>query len=465
MASEAAPVIAPTLRALGSGLQTDNALLRAASLAPRGVVRGAEGGALLSSTSDAPLGDQIKQGALVGGIAEPATALLPAAAAGTANFLLGGERPSPAVRDLARLAVDQYGIPLRASQIRGVADRGMAIKDSERIAQPGTGYAGNQADQLRAFTRSVARTFGEDADNLSPEVMRRARERLGGEFDRVAQNTTITDADALQARLDHIVGEAQQALPDNEVAPLLRQVENIGSVRGPDGISGESYQALTRKGSPLDVAMNSSNSNLRHYAGEIRTALDDALEAHAAPEDLAALRQARFQYKNLMTVKNLAAKAGVEGEISPRLLNGAVNQSFKNRAFQGAGDLGDLSLIGQTFMKEPGNSQTSERLMHKMLPFLGVGAGGADMMLAMHDPGLALKLAGAGVATAGAKVGLDALRGAYNRSPLVRNLLLGDGPHFSPEAQAALGRIGDYASPMVVPLAVDERNRLTAPAY
>jgi hypothetical protein len=35
-----------------------------------------------------------------------------------------------------------------------------------------------------------------------------------------------------------------------------------------------------------------------------------------------------------------------------------VNTSFKNRAFTGAGDLGELAQIGQTFMKEPPNSGT-----------------------------------------------------------------------------------------------------------
>lgn len=464
----AAPALAPAIDVLGSGAQTANPIMRAASLAPRGAVRGAEAGGLLSQTSDQPVGSQIAQGALTGAIAEPAIAVAPQTAAGAVNKLMGiGERPSPAVRDLANLAVNDYGIPLRVSQIKGAYSRPMAVADSERISQAGTGYAANNAEQQAAFTRAVAKTFGEDADALSPDVMSRAKQRIGSEFDRVAANTTIRDTNALQANLQGVLQEAGQVLPEGSLSPLQKQIENIVSTFKDGAMSGESYQALTRRGSPLDRATQSADPNIRHYAQQIRSVLDDALETAAPEEDLAALRNARMQYKNLMTVKNLAAKAGVEGTISPSLLNGAVNRSFKNRAFQGAGDLGELADIGQTFMKEPPNSGTAPRIMDALKrSAVPAGlAGGVGGYTLLHDPGMALQLAGTGAALGGVGVARNMLTGAYNRSPLVRNMLLNEGPQFSPEALAAMARIGEAARGGGVPLAVDLRNRLTAPAY
>jgi hypothetical protein len=426
-------LLAPAVKALGpvgefiagqSGRGAPGVANKIVSLASRGAngaIQGGAAGAATSQQSDRPIGDQIGAGALAGGAMSVALPEAVTAGVSALKHVMGADSGvAPEVAALAKTAVDKYGINLRTSQIKGVGDRAMAVADSERIGQGGTGYATNNAQQKTAFTKAVASTFGEDADKLSPEVLSRAKTRIGGVFEDVAKNTTITDVDALQTKLGSIVHDAQQVLPDSEVTPLLKQVENIGSTISDGKMSGQTYQALTRKGSALDVAQSSSNMNIRHYAGEIRDALDDALEASASPSDLKALQNARWEYKNLMTIKGIAAKANVEGEISPALLNGAVNISFKNRAFAGAGDLGELAQIGQTFMKEPPNSGTAPRLAH----MLAGGGALADIGLAVHDPVLALKLAAGAAAAAGARQGSRAVTGAYNLSPSIRNRLI-----------------------------------------
>ena len=63
------------------------------------------------------------------------------------------------------------------------------------------------------------------------------------------------------------------------------------------------YNGLTGYDSPLMTAVRAGKSP---YAGQIKEVLDDALEGSAAPEDVADLRNSRWQYKNLMTVVRAA---------------------------------------------------------------------------------------------------------------------------------------------------------------
>lgn len=415
------------------------------------------------STSNVPVGEQLAAGGVAGMVLPPA---LEATGKAGARLLSGGNPVPVSIASLADTAMNKYGIPLRSSQIAGTMDRNAAVRDSQLISAPGSGFAKNNAAQKTAFAKAVTKTFGEDADALTPDVMQSARTRIGSVFDSVAKNTTITDTDTLLTKLGSVVKDAQQALPENEVTPLLKQVEAIGSTIEDGKLTGESYQALTRKGAPLERAQNSANPNLRYYAGQIRDALDDSLEASASPEDLKALQTARWQYKNLMTVKDLAAKAGVTGEISPLLLNGAVGKSFKNRAFAGAGDLGELSQIGQAFMKEPPNSGTPSRFAEMLKGAVAGGAvTGEGALVALNHPELAFQLAAAAAAAGGLRYGSNALRGTLNNNPITTAALLRSAnpggvanavPNF-------LTGVGNFVQPAQVPASAFIANRFLNP--
>jgi hypothetical protein len=54
-----------------------------------------------------------------------------------------------------------------------------------------------------------------------------------------------------------------------------------------DSITGETYGNLVARGSPLDAALNSRDSNVPNYAGQIKSALQDALERSLSPADQA----------------------------------------------------------------------------------------------------------------------------------------------------------------------------------
>lgn len=434
---------------------------RLATNALRGI---AAAGTNVGANPNIPVAQQLETGAALG--AATPEALGAVGRVGSAIGGLGGlgRTVSPEVADLADTAQTKYGIPLRSGQVMGAnGDRAAAYADSNLLGSSAKVRANNDA-QRQAFMRGVTGTYGDASGDVSPEAMSAAKANVVAPMNDVASRTSL-NADAVQTRVSQIIGDAQKVLPDNEVAPLLKLATSIGDVRTGPIISGEAYQALTRTGAPLDRLIQSSDPNVSHYAGQIRDALDGELQASAAPEDVAALQNARFQYKNLMTVAKLAPKADANGIISPALLRGAVSTQFKNQAFQGAGDLGELARIGQIFMKEPPQSGTAPRAKD-LLSGLGIGAGAAGATeladLLMHQPGNALgPLAATGVGFA-ARSAANALKesriGGSAAGIIARSLPNAPGSAFS-----GLPAIGAGAKKVSIPLSALMGVRLSSP--
>ncbi len=547
--SRAAPAVAPGVNFL-MGATKGNKLLQLASRGASGALQGASAAGLTSGASDQPIPDQLRQGAEFGGVLN--TALPAAKMAGGKLFDLLHDAGPSARTALASKAVNEYGIPLRGSQISSTPFARYA--DSAIGKLPFTGMEAQNEAQRTAFTRAVAGTMGTEADNLTPEVMSATRKRIGQVFNDVAARTSIQDTSSLLKNLNNVVAEASQAIPGDSVKPLINQVENIKSLtqdlpkgviskdemikrgadgslsrayeryipvgkvsgleptpaasdgnpyvkgkpiiqpievaydklndtytlyggnhritqatlngdkfikafvepdgssigsaataKNPEGLSGASYQALTRKGAPLDRAMSSSDPNIRHYAGQIKDALDDALEGSASGADLKALKTARLQWKNMRTVQDLASKAGIEGEITPSLLLGAVKKSYKDMPYSGAGEIGDLAHIGQQFLKEPPSSGTAERmLLYRLLE------GGAGAYAFTHPT------EGMGAA---ALLGTGKLAAMGLKSKAYRNAVLGAAKNGDNTLNTVLGNRGRF----VIPSTVIGGNRLLNP--
>lgn len=395
---------------------------------------------------------------VVGGLAAPVGAL---AGAGL-NRLLGSGTSAP-VADLAELARNKYNIPVGPGQI--TTNPAMRMADSVVNRLPLSGGTVSREAQLGAFNRAVSKTFGENSDTLTPDIMAQAKTRLGAVFDSVAARTPTITADATfdQHMLDAMDG-AQQTLTDAEIKPLANQFDAIlGKFQqGGNSIDGTTYQALTRKGAPLDRALQSDNPNIRYVASQMRDALDDALERSAPADVLADLRQARAQYKALKTVEPIVAKA-TTGTISPALLAGAVRQSYGDVAYGGGGDPADLARIGQQFLKEPANSGSPERLL--AMKALGLGGGGAGLLgLALNPAAIpGAVAAGAGTLAAGR------VAGSILRSDALANQLIraGQGTAVNqgatPAANLLLRSVPPAFTPVAGPLPAQNENLLTAP--
>lgn len=340
------------------------------------------------------------------------------------NRLLSGT--SPDVARLAQLARDKYNIPVGPGQM---SDNGMVrFADSVVNKMPMSGGTASSAAQQGAFNRAVANTFGATADKITPDVMASAKTRLGNVFDSVADRTPAIPYDpAIEDSLIKTIDDANQVLTPSEIAPLKNQVDAIVGKfgQGNSAISGDVYQALTRKGTPLDRLLSSDNPNIQFYAGQIRNALDDALERAAPADARADLQKARAQYKAMKTIEPLVAKAPT-GDVSPALLMGRVNSSYGDTAYGGGGDLAELARIGQQFLKAPPSSGTAERLAIMELGKKALGPAGVAGVVgtAALNPGALPMTLATGIPALAAYAATAKGAGALLRSDAVANKLI-----------------------------------------
>ena len=434
---------------------------RVASQVANGTIQGGTNAALTSSQSSAPLVDQIKQGAEVGAVAAPVANLVANGAGAVADAPTGAGAVDPARAALAQIARDQYGIPITAPQISTSPLLKVVDSQTQKIPFSGAG-AVNEAQQ-GAFTRALSNTFGEDTDRITPAVMDAARARIGQSFNNVAQNASITADPQFVADMGRIAQESAQApLGDGGQNAIRAQIDNIlgATLRGNGTINGNDYQTITRFGAPLDRTVSAADPNVRYYGGQIREALDDALQ-RSTPQGsplLGQLQQARQQWRGLKTSEDLVEKS-TDGQVSPALLMGRVRSApGQSIAYgTGGGDLGNLARIGQAFFKAPADSNTATRTaVDKVMT--GVGAGVGGLLAGSVNPlSIVYGAAGGGTALAANRALGNYLRGPGLANRMITaggggatpNPLLGLAPYAAPVAAQANAQIsGSPVNPL-----------------
>lgn len=446
-AAASAPILNPLLGpanaagALARGAAAGgNPLVAAATnlgtRAATGAAAGAGGALLTSGANDASVPDQLRTGAGIG-------AALGTAGSG-ARALFGALAPQmePHVAALYQRA-QQLGINLPGWR---VSPNGLTQKVGDMAdSMPLSGAGAAMTTARGQFTAAVAHELGENAATLTPAVMQRARTRIGAEFDRVAQNTTVQADQPLMNRLAAIENDAARLTPD-EFHVVRQHLHDVlgAAANGNGAIPGNVYQSLTRQGTPLMNAASSGNPNIARATGAIREALDDALERAAAPEMRAALQQARYQWRVMRTIEPLAEKAQADGAgvLNPALLAGRLRTTDDMLAYTGGGALGELAQIG-TLFRNPPNSGTPGGL----LALNTLGQAGMSLGTGSLYP----------LAAAAAPIPVGAGVSRLMRSDAYTNLLL----HGSPAAPGTLGNalIG-AATRNAAPAAAQLGNRL-----
>lgn len=365
----------------------------------------------------------IASGAATGLLLGGATPTAGKAIGAGVNKLIGGGSVPQRVAQLAQLARDKYGINIGPGQLS--TNPTIKFLDSVVNRLPFSGGTAAKEAQQQAFNKAVAGSFGETATSVTPEVIDAAKNRIGQVFDSVADRTPVINADRqFQNDITNAYKEAQQTLQPSEIDPLRNQMLAIvGKFKeGNSSIDGATYQALTRKGAPLDRMMNSNDPNIRYTAGQIRDALDGTLERSAPADVLSDLQQARSQWKALKTVEPLATKSAT-GDILPASLMAPAAKSYGSASYGKGSDLVDLARIGQQFLKEAPSSGSGERMRLLNNPLLG-GAGGAGGWALATNPGaIPLTLGGAAVGAAGSRAIGSVLRSPYLGNKMIQNSL------------------------------------------
>lgn len=116
-------------------------------------------------------------------------------------------KASPEVANLASSAINDYGIPLKASQV--VPSRIAKTLDSVSGKVPFSGAQDFAATQQKAFNRAVAGTIGEDTDQITPAIYAQAKKRIGGVYDDITARNQVGITPDVQNQLASVLQDAQ----------------------------------------------------------------------------------------------------------------------------------------------------------------------------------------------------------------------------------------------------------------
>lgn len=273
------------------------------------------------------------------------------------------------------------GIPLDAAQLSG-SQRAMQAKrfltdnpltSSGQVAQAEKTAAG--------FTQAALKEIGEAADVADEEVLGHAATRIGAVFDDIASRNSIKVTDdvlddlvSLSTRANATLEVPQARLIQNQIDEVISKAAETGSLEG------AAYQNIK---SNLDLLTNSNQPGVKHWAGQLRSRLDEALQASVSPADFDALKLARKQYGNLQSIINAV---NPDGNVSPAKLYNAMNvKAFGQKKAMATGlrqkYLASLAKAGKRIIPErlPNSGTTPRGALQLLLPgAIGAGYGAAQ---------------------------------------------------------------------------------------
>lgn len=277
--------------------------------------------------------------------------------------------------------LEREGVQLTAGQKSG--SKPLQWAEATMGDMPGAGEVAAKAmeRQGKQFNAAAARRMGEDADMLTPDVMKQASTRLGKEFDDLSARNTLTydarmgqDLALAAQRYDKTLDALQKPLFENVLNDVRGKV-----IQGNGTIAGDVYQA-TRSDLSAIAAENAGNRYGKAIA-EVRDALDNAMGRSISPADLVAWQKARNEYGAFKTVETAMSGAGektAQGFVSPAQLRSAVAGKNPGAYVRGDGELAELARAGAGVMLPLPNSGTAPRsFMMNMPSALAAGAGGA----------------------------------------------------------------------------------------
>lgn len=285
-----------------------------------------------------------------------------------------------AVDERAVRTLKDAGVPLDAAQMTG----------SERLSQlkrfltnnpvSSSGQVKQAERTAQGFTRAALREVGESADAADESVLLSAYQRIGKTFDDIANRNPIKADNALLNDLADVAQKSTAELEGPQAAVITRQIDEVIGKAANGAIDGKAYQNIK---TTLDRISNGQNQQVGFWARELRSKLDDALQRSASADDVARLRSARTQYRNLMSIEKAV---NPDGNISAAKLYNSFNVKAYGgkRAMatgKGQNDLMRLAKAGKRVLPErmPDSGTAGRATLQLLLPgALGAGYGASQ---------------------------------------------------------------------------------------
>ena len=330
------------------------------------------------------------------------------------------------------------GVPVDVAQATGSA----FLTRMKNVLQDNPVTAGKEqafiGEQRTAYNKAIAKTMGEDATAITPDVISNAKNRLGDVYDNLFNKHGSKITGQVYKDLAALRDDAIATLPTNEsavVKGLVDDILNKASINR-SSLTGDQYQAFKRV---LD-RMSGQNSNTSAFAQDMKEVLLSGLKNSIKdPKDIALLKTTNKQYGNMKKIEDVVLK-NPEGNISPSLLsNSLATKGKRNAIYAEDSQLADLARAGKLILepKTP-NSGTTARILAQALP---AALGGAAYGAYEGDLGSVAKGAAAGY------VAPKLLQKAINNPAVARYLEEGVRPGMVRGVLEAPAKIGAAVSP------------------
>jgi hypothetical protein len=381
-------------QSLANSLRGGNALTQIAKGAGTGAASGAVYGA--GAAKDGERVPGAIGGGLVGGAVGTAIPAIARAGSGLKSTIQ--PKISETTAALAKRARD-FGIPLRLDQVSPTRVRSTVQKVSQEI--PGSGVEAFEVTQRKAFASAVARTIGQDAEDLGPSVIQGFRQEISKKFDRAIGGQTIEITQDTPQLIAGIVNEAANTIDDALVKVVQNNADDLIAQIQSGTIQGEKLSSIR---SQLLKRSTKAKNEAGQFLNDLIDVIDNNIDQNLSPDKLAELSQARSQWRNFKTIQPLLNKS-TDGTINPtELVNRVSANKFidASKIQTGQDDLVDLARIGKELIKIKGGSDTYQKAAL-------AGGGTALGITALTNPLAALVPAAVAGGTALANRGLQSL--------------------------------------------------------
>lgn len=262
-------------------------------------------------------------------------------------------------------------------------------------------------------TNALSKVMGHPGTpNLDMPTMEGIQNTIGGKMNDFALKAdSVGGIPVLESDLDTIANDS--FADDPKVQKLAQKIKD----RIQNGaMSGKDYQELTKKNGALSKAMNSADSDFADTAKEFREHLEQSLQNVVHPDDLAAFKEARRQYRTMKIIQPLVESGGVTGQAdSAAKLFNAVNKNYggMQNAVNYNPELGKIAQIVNEFpeaLKDAPVTSLATKLSKAATVPAALGVGAVGYVPAAVTMGTAVPAA-KGVAT-------------YMSSPFYKNAIL-----------------------------------------
>ena len=329
------------------------------------------------------------------------------------------------------------GIEPTAGQIVG----GKAA-ETQLYREASTAAGRAKADEaLGGFTAAVMKRIGSSYSRATPEALVEADSRIGSVFQDVLSGVRSVPNKADQNAMKDVLKIYRDLAPKDSSIPILVNIRKriVSSVKSGKGLPAETLKDWRTSLSALTKSKEPATRKAAIGAIEVIDDMSEtALKAAGRVSDAKRLAEARNQYRNLLAVEQAAARADIEGVLSPLQIRNALLAQGRRRYVQGKGDLAELTKAAADILKPLPQSGTAPRisatqLMPSAAGGTGVGLGAVGVGI---DPMTATIIGGLAAMTPSAR---NAFLSSAAGQRYIANQLMGPaGPIFDRQIRATL---------------------------